>query len=570
MIRAFAALLLTCSAAYACAGSMEARLLRTIQLGAAQVAEVEIAPYARDGARAGYLGFALAAAAMHAIGRSDEPGEWPAPRILDKTLAELHRGLSFETPSDFPVGYGNEDLVFTLVYALVIGGATERATDILGRHLSGAPPYKRAVILQALRNIGTRRASELIQKAAARGDDQNLAENLLVDLHYPFLDDLRSRLPLIPPEQRNRATLLRLAAEGCGVRPALAAYFLGFFPPAAEAKVEQAEIALLRRLTLFDCHWTRFLAIRSLALRSQEPIEFWEHLYRAEKDGWQKAQLVRIGYARFGRAFATKALDWLGSEPTQYVQWELMHGYLAAMHGVTLRDYWDIWQPTTLQFRLNHSPREHTAAGGSAQWDEVLTWLEAAKRPVNDGVRNHLLYGLTKDVAGDDTRRLLQALATTGERSALWWVLYPLKDRSALPILRYWEGRESDPERRRTARNVVVTLERQGTSSSLRALQSCCEATRACLSARVESADGSVSVSISTAEQAREWLEGRAPAPSRPQIRFLDTLERVAEVSDARGRLRRWAHLYGCWMTIDKPLDRARVPISHVHQPSTQ
>jgi len=553
MIQAAAAVVLACSAALVCAESMEAKLLRTIQLGAAQVSEAEIASYARDGERSRYLGFALAAAAMHALGRSDAPGEWPAPRILDKTLAELHGGLAFETPPDFPSRYGNEDLVFTLVYALVIGGATERATDILAQHLPGAPLYKRAVILQALRNIGTRRASELIQKEAARGDDRSLAENLLVDLHYPFLDDLRRRLPLIPPARRNRGALAQLAAEGCGVRPALAAYFLGFFPPAHDAEAEQAELVLLRRLARLDCHWTRFLATRSLALRSPEQIELWDRLYRAEKDGWQKAQLARIAYARFGRAFGTKALDWLATEPTQYVQWELMHGYLESARGITLRDYWDIWQPTTLQFRLNFSPHERTVADGDPQWGEVLSWLEAGKRPVNDVVRNHLFYGLAKHVAGDDTRRLLRAMEATGEHGALWWVLHPLNDRSALPILRYWEANESNPTRRGTARNVVMALESRGASAAQRASQSCCEATRECLASRVDSEDGDAAGVIGTGEQARAWLDGRAPGRSVRQIRFLDTLGRDAEVSDARGRSRRWAHLYGCWIRIDTP-----------------
>lgn len=553
MIRAAAALVLACSAALACAESMEARLLRTIQLGASQAPEAEIARFARDGERSGYLGFALAAAAMHAIGRPDAPREWPAPRILDKTLSELHRGLSFEIPPDFPARYGNEDLVFTLVYALVIGGATEQATDILEQHLADAPRYKRAVILQALRNIGTRRASQLIQKEAARGGDRNLAENLLVDLHYPFLDDLRSRLPLIPPGERNRTALARLAAEGCGVRPALAAYFLGFFPPAGDGEAEQAELALLRRLARLGCHWTRFLAIRSLALRSPESIEFWGRLYRAEKDAWQKAQLARIGYARFGLAFAPTALDWLATEPVQYVQWELMHGYLSAARGVALRDYWDIWQPPTLQFRLIFPPQERTDAGGARKWGEVLAWLEAGKRPLNDAVRNHLFYGLAREVSGDDMRRLLRALEASGERSKLWWVLYSLKDRSALPILRYWEANETDPALRRKATDVVLQLERRGPSAAQRARRSCCEATRACLAARVEDPDADAAQAITTAEQAREWLEGRAPAPRQPQIRFLDTLERVADVTDARGRSRRWAHLYGCWMSDERP-----------------
>lgn len=523
---------------------MEARLLRSIQTGTLQELTVDqVLRYTRDPARAGYLGFALASAALHANGAHHLPADWPAERMLDKTLRELHPGLAFGTPPDFPARFGNEDLVFTLVYAMAIGGATERVTTILEQHLDGAPDYKRGVILQSLRNLGTQRASGLIQKAAAHGGDRGLAENLLVDLHYPFLDDLHNRLALIPPGGRNRRNLVRLAQTGCGIKPALAAYFLGFQPRSGEAGEERGELELLRRLATLDCHWTRFIAIRSLALRSAEPIAFWERLYQDEKDGWQKAQLVRIGFARFGRAFAPVALTWLARESVQYVQWELMHGYLEAARGVVLRDYWDIWLPATLQFRLNFPPRNETAA--EADSGEALAWFEAGNRPLDDVVRNHFLYGLAKTAAGDGTRRLLRILSGIPERGRLWWVLQPLQDQAALPLLRYWQSFETDPEQHRMAENVVLALQNRRRSSG--SAYACCQPTRACLAQRVQAGGGSAGAVITTEEQARSWLSGQTAVPIDPGIRFLDPLERVADVSLSATRVQRWEHLYGCW-----------------------
>ena len=101
------------------------------------------------------------------------------------------------------------------------------------------------------------------------------------------------------------------------------------------------------------------------------------------------------------------------------------------------------------------------------------------------------------------------------------------------------------------ARNVVLALEGRREPDAARAQRTCCEPTRACLAARLAAAEGEAQAVISTPEQAREWLEGRAIAPLAPEIRFLDALERLAEVTDSRGRARRWAHLYGCWIAVE-------------------
>lgn len=137
-------------------------------------------------------------------------------------------------------------------------------------------------------------------------------------------------------------------------------------------------------------------------------------------------------------------------------------------------------------------------------------------------------------------------LAGIPERSRLWWVLQPLQDQAALPLLRYWENAGSDPERRKEARNVVVALESRQDSSARRGAD-CCQPTRACLVQRVHATAGSMGAAIATAEQAQAWLEGQTAVPAELEIRFLDSLERVADVKTSATRMQRWEHLYGCW-----------------------
>ena len=81
--------------------------------------------------------------------------------------------------------------------------------------------------------------------------------------------------------------------------------------PAADAAQQRAELDVLRQVTGFErrCFYNRFFAIRSLALRSPETIDFWVGLYRGEEDAWQRAQLVRIGFARFDGIVTGRLVD---------------------------------------------------------------------------------------------------------------------------------------------------------------------------------------------------------------------------------------------------------------------
>jgi hypothetical protein len=529
----------------ASAEPIQHRLLRTIQTGTLQHLELsEVLGYAK-GDQADFLGHVLARSALVVLGRDEGFADWPVTKLLDRALNQLQRrSHAYHLPPEMPAGFDGADLVFTLVYAMVMGGEAEKAIDVLGSHLDSGNAYVRGVVLQGLRNIGSQRANSLVQQVADTRDERNLAENLLADQQYPFLEELQQHLPLIPSDRRERTELLAIAMERCSRQAALAVYFLGFLAESEDWKQADAELDLLRDLTRASCFYTRYFAIRTLALRSAESIEFWTNLFRREEDAWQRAQLARIGFARFGPLFATPALELLADEPVQYVQWELMHGSIEVREGARFRDYWDIWQPPTLQFRLNFPDGGGRMDGRDV--DALLSWLETGARPRDPWVRNHLLYRLARHVSGRDTRRYLRVFDSVPEKTAHWWVLQNLADAQALPLLRYWHTLEAKAEQRDLLLKLIVRLEDAGPQSR-RSRETCCHPTPECLLSWIRALPArGHEVEITTAEQAKAWLEGIDSASI--EVRFTDSLGRIALVTrpgvEEAGR---WEHLYGCW-----------------------
>lgn len=530
---------------------IEYRLMQTIQTGTPQQLDVsEIIQYAK-GDKADFLGHVLARSALLVLDEDEGFPDWPVERLLDRTLNQLQRrSHAYHLPPEMPAGFGGDNLVFTLVYAMVMSGESGKAIDVLERHIHSGNAYKRAVVLQALRNIGSRRANGLVQQVADTRNDRNLAENLLADHHYPFLEELQQNLHLIPSDRRSRKELLAIAAQRCSRQAALGVYFLGFLAQSDDQKQNEAELSLLRDFTRAPCFYTRYFAIRALALRSAESIEFWTGLFSREEDAWQRAQIVRIGFAHFGREFTTLALELLADEPVQYVQWELMHGNIEIGEGARFRDYWDIWLPRTLQFRLNFP--EGGGRMDNEDLDELLAWLQTGARPRNPWVRNHLLYRLAKNVSGENTRRYLKIFDSIPDKTSDWWVLQNLSDARALPLLRYWHTLKAEEQQRDILFKLIVRLESPRPGSSRHARGTCCQPTRVCLLSWIEvlPAD-SGDMQITTAKQAKAWLQGTDGVSFEPEIQLSDSLGRVALVSrhGAEGP-ERWEHLYGCWRRI--------------------
>jgi len=128
-------------------------------------------------------------------------------------------------------GFDGKELVFTMVYALVMSDQQERAVGILEQHLSNGSQLKQAVVLQALRNIGTQRAIGLIQKYQEKGDYHNLAENTLADQDMPVLSEIYARWNLVPPEAAREKTCCRSYKEAAACeKPSLLTGW-ATFPP---------------------------------------------------------------------------------------------------------------------------------------------------------------------------------------------------------------------------------------------------------------------------------------------------------------------------------------------------
>lgn len=523
------------------------RLVRTIQIGAAQdIAVDDIRAYAL-GSEASYAGHVLARSALLVLDEDRGFSGWPAARLLDRTLTQLQQqSHHFAGTQAAAIDLPAEHLVFTSVYAMVMAGQADAAVEVLERHTAQGSDYKRDVVLQALRNIGSPGANAVIQRAGEAGWSGNLAENLLADHHYPFIIELYERRDLIHPGQRTRSRLLKIAGEECGERAAIAVYFLGFFDN--EHAAAAAETIRLRELAGVSCFYTRFFARRALALRSAESLRQWSDYYHAEADAWQRAQLVRIGFARFGRDFLPAALEWLGDEPVQYVQWELMHGNLQVRRGARWREYWDVWLPPTLQFRLDHA----VGAGDlpNADLQTLLAWLEGGSQPRDPWVRNHFYHGLAGQVGAGDVRRFLSLFNALADKTEQWWVLSPLDEPEALPALRYWQTLESSEQQQTGLENIVRRLEaRQRDRSG--AGEGCCTPDAQCL---IERAAAAVNreARIDSENDLNAWLADPGSNSIEPRIVFTDRLQRAALVHHAAGDSpEHWQHIFGCWRRLD-------------------
>lgn len=535
---------------------MPLRLLRTIHTGTLQQLDLStIQSYAKDDSTE-YAGYVLAQAALLVLGGEKTWPDWPASRVLRRTIDLLHPDeYSTLTVAGMPKGYGTDDLVFTLVFAMVISGQADKAIDVLQDYVNSESQYTRFVVFQALRHIGNQRATDLLKKASETGSDSNYIHNLLSDLYFPFADDLQKRLSLIPSEERRREDLLRIAKGRCGEKAALASYFLGFLAESKDKDQVDAELNLLRDLTQAPCLYSRTLATRALALRSPESISFWSSLYEREKDAWLRAQIVRILFIRFEREFLGSALRLLVNEPTQYIQWELMHGSIEIREGAWFRDYWELWQTHTLQYRLSFPQGWARSELPLDDVEEMLVWLEMGDRPKHPWVRNHMLYGLASNIRPDHTRRFLRIFNSIPEKAEHWWILMPLGDPQALPLLRYWLTLGSPEQQREMLANKIFSLESAVTGGSrLSPAQTCCYPTKTCLLMWIEAEAVRENESLITnEEQARVWLEGTPDTSRDLVIEFTDTLGRVARVHGAGEKVKQWEHLYGCWTRTDLP-----------------
>ena len=526
------------------------RLLRTIQLGVPHGLSVDEIGKIADDASGTYETVILARSALLVLHSDDKSRRLAYQELLDRVLNNLARqGNTYRLSADLPDFHG-KDLVLTMVYAMVMSGNQDRATDLLEKHLSTGSMYKQAVVLQALRNIGTPRAIGLIQKYAEAGQDQNLARTTLADEDYPVLFELHDRWNMVPPRQRTRDKLLAIVQNSCSERAAMASYWLGFFPPHADPVRERVELDALKAIIHRNgtsCEMIgHIIALKSLALRSPETVDYWARLARETDNVWERHQIVINAFGRWGSQFAAAALELLKTEPAQYVQWELMQGNLQTRQGHRYRDYWDIWIPVDILVPLAEG-EDGRHGMDKTEMDALLGWLEAGARPRDQPVANHMLYNLAGLASGDDTRRLLALFNAHPERNDNWWIIDNLRDPDALPLLRYWATLPAPQTQMAMLQALIERLETPSPSSARPGI-ACCQPTQACLAEWL--ARPGAFASIHSEDEARAWLAGNAAAGRGYTIDYRDPLRRLTVIRRQDGTEERWEYLYDCWRNI--------------------
>jgi hypothetical protein len=561
-LRATAAVLLLCCCAIAAEEpTVQAPLLRTVQIGTAQgLSEAQIRAIVLD-PNTGYLTFFLARSALLIL-RKEDPQWEKFDSLLSRVLSTpLDSGNEYPQPGGLRAGFGGKELAFTMVYAMVMSGRQDGAVDVLEQHLFTAGP---AVVLQALRNIGTLRAKGLIQKYEQKSDNHNLAENTLADEDLPVFYEVHDRWNMIPPSARTRTNLVKVIQSGCGDRQAMAAYWLGYFESSSNAAEEQGELSALKGLYQNDspkCDFmARLVAIKSLGLRSAETIDYWTTLLRKEPQIWLRHQILINSFAHYGRQFAPAALDLLASEPSQYIQWQLMQGNIECRLGQRFRTYWGIWVPVTLQFHLLFPDPGHRASMSAADLDQLLTWLESGHHPQDRVVLNHMLYALMLQTRGRNTRRLLAQFNNLPDRNKNWWILTPLEDASAVPLLKFYATLHSPTDQHQQLLALVQTIQQRKSGPAKQ--RSCCNPTAECLR-RILVEQSFEVTDIRTEQEARAWLATSSTATYR--ITFSGPLNRSATVVRRGNHDEHWEYLYDCWRRTDSThgLVTTRGSISH-------
>ncbi|MFZ0981670.1 MAG: hypothetical protein WAN23_19880 [Candidatus Acidiferrales bacterium] len=540
--------------------SIPQRLLRTVQIGAPQ--ELTVAQIKKIAAnqQTEYTTDILARSALLVL-HEDNLGLIPYNELFDSVLNHLVRdGNAFQPPSGLPDFRGKET-VFAMTYAMVMSGNQEQAVSLLDPHLWNGSQYKHAVVLSALRNIGTQSAIGLIQQYAEKGPDRNLGENTLADEDYPSLSDIYARWNMIPPAQRTQDNLRVIVQSGCDQRAVMAAYWLGFFPKNIDPNKQVAEIQALEALVHTNsgsCEMMEHvIALKSLALRAARSPAYWQRLASQTTNVWEQHQIVIDAWGSWGAKFTPTALEMLGTASAQYVQWELLDGTLDTRMGERYRTYWDIWMPANIL--LVQQEDELTRPPGAESMDEgnlntLLAWLESGKRPQDQWVWNHMIYHLAALVAGDDTFRLLRLFNALPQRNQNWWIVQNLRDPAALPIMRYWATLPAPQNQAEMLKGAITRLQNVAAHGQP-GVQACCGPTEDCLRQQLSAsaaAAGTPDVVIHSEEEARAWVAGKSAPPEEFAIRFTDDLKRSAIVTRKSGAEQHWQYLYDCWRNLDE------------------
>jgi hypothetical protein len=539
---------------------LERRLLRTIQIGTPQGVSVAHIKKIAEDPNTKYIDAILARSALLVL-QQEVQGLAPFEDLFDSVFNNLATQTNAFPPLAALPQFRAKETALTMVYALVMSGNQERATDLLGKHLFTGSKFKQAVVLSALRNVGTPRAVGLMQKYVESGQDSNLAQAAIADEDYPVLFELHDRWNMVPPAERTRDRLRQIVQAGCDQRASMAAYWLGFFPPSIDPNVEEAELQALEVFAHKNtptCEMMEHvIALKSLALRSARSVDYWTRLARNTANVWERHQIVINAWSRFGRKFAPAALELLKTEPSQYVQWELWDGNFQTRQGHIYRPYWNIWIPVNILVPMSF-PESDGPIGKpvmeESDLNALLSWRESGAQPKDPWVANHMLYNLGEFVSGAYTLRWLRLFNAHPERNKNWWILGDFQDPAALPLLEYWSTLPAPKDQTEMLKGRILYLQSRAHSKSA-AARACCEPTEACLLEHVKSAPGEPET-IHTEAGARQWLRGERPS-SEVTVDYTDPLKRAATVHKKTGAEEHWEYLYDCWRNTSAPAEKA-------------
>jgi len=529
---------------------VEVRLLRTVHLGALQgLSEADLGRLSGPG-ESSYARSVLSRAALLVLGKPGPAPGLPVETLLDQALEQLKPGNDL-FPS--PPGFGGDDMVYTLTYALAVSGRGAAAERVLQSHVGSGSRLKRAVAMQALHNIGSVHAQAVIQKATEAPDLAFEATTLLVADQFPPLAELAAHWNDFPLAERSRAELAREAGNGCTSRAIMALILSGYLPPAATPAEERRELDTLFRAAtepVGGCFNARIFALRSYGLRTRGAPAVWSSLLARLETGWQRALAARIGFARFPEKFVPAALDRLAVEPEQHVQWELLWGTVLAGKGVVFRDFWDLWNLSPhFQLRLSFPGSfPHLSA---AEQDLLLDWLESGRRPGDGQVFDWLLCEIARGARGPEAFRLLRAFFARPAAERQAWVLGDLTEPAALPVLRWLRDHLPAADRDYLANGIGILESGSANLYSGRSPEICCSPTRECLLSQYErQVFRTPGLPLKDEKAVQDWIA--AGLKAKPAVTFLDELGRVAEVRDGRGpRPLHFEHLYGCWRLVE-------------------
>jgi hypothetical protein len=188
-----------------------------------------------------------------------------------------------------------------------------------------------------------------------------------------------------------------------------------------------------------------------------------------------------------------------------------------------------------------------------ADQNQLLHWLESGRHPQDRVVLNHMIYALTSQTQGRDTARLLTVFDNLPDRNKNWWILTPLEDASALPLLSYYATLPAPKDQREELVAMIRDLQRKHIETEKHV--TCCQPTEACLRSMLNE-ESNLPAEIRSEAQARGWLKGVVSSKATYLISFSGPLQRVATVHRAGKDDQRWEYLYDCWHRTDATASR--------------